>query len=197
MIATNVTYPSSKKLTTAFVNDYLPPITARLESYFRNHADAEELIGEAIAQAWAMFISACRRGREVTASTLAYYVSKAVLTGRKFTAASNLDALSTSSLARERIGVHVSLSELGEGPGFYQVFGDRRSQWSPADLVSVKVDFEDFVANHCDSRDRSIIIQRLTGVAKSDVANLLGISRAAVSQRLAAMRRRWMAMAAA
>ncbi len=196
MIARIESTPSPEELKATFEMDFLPTLTTRLQSYFRNAYDAEELAAEAIAQAWVMFVSAKRRAQPVTPSTLAYYAAKAARADRKLTGSSSLDAMSKSPLARKRIGSHVSLAQVGEG-NFYQVFGDRRSRFSAIDMVAIKMDWADFAVHLCDDRDRSIILHRLSGLPKSKIADLLGISRPAISQRLSTMLHRWMATSAA
>ena len=109
--------------------EILPELASRLRYRFCTHGPEvqAEFVAEAVALSWQTFVSASRRGRTLTASTLAWYAVKAVFSGRRLAGSTSLDALSDRPLARQRIGAHVSLSEVGEdAQRFYHVFGDRR-----------------------------------------------------------------------
>ena len=172
----------------------LPELSSRLRSrFFKHRPDLEdEHTAEAVALAWQMFQSARRRGKEITAGNVAWYAIRSVLSGRRLAGASSLDALSTTPLARERIGEHVSLSDLegGSQQAFYQTFGDRRWRWPVVDVVGTKMDWRSFVTG-CDERDQRVVEMKLAGHTQTAIASELGISVPAVCMRLRAMRRRW------
>ena len=110
----------------------LPELSGRLSNRFRyRRPEARaEAIAESIGQAWAMFLSARKKDKDITASNLAYYAGRSVETGRKLAGTANCDALSDTTVSRQRIGRHVSLEDIGENStGFCRVFGDRRWKW--------------------------------------------------------------------
>ncbi len=177
----------------------LPELTSRLSyRFYSNDPDLqEEHIAEAIAISWGTYQSARRRGRKPSASNLAWYSGHCVLSGRRLTGATSLDALSATRVARERIGAHVSLSDLGEdAQTFYRVFGDRRWRWPVIDVVGAKMDWDLFISQF-DRRDQRIIELKLSGHAQVEIADTIGISPAFVCQRLRGVRQRWDARAVA
>jgi hypothetical protein len=178
----------------------LPELTSRLRyRFFSNDPDLqEEHIAEATAIAWGTHQSARRRGREPSASNLAWYSGHCVLSGRRLTGATSLDALSATCVARERIGEHTSLDDFEGDPqrAFYKVFADRRWRWPIVDVVGAKLDWESFI-NRFDRRDQQIVEMKLNGHAQIEIAAELGVSPAFVCQRLRALRQRWDARAVA
>ena len=191
MIAT--AEPTDEQIQREF-KQLLPELSSRLRARFFNHRPdlVEECTAEAVALAWQAFRSARRRGKEITAGNLAWYVIKSVLAGRKLAGASSLDALSDRPLARERIGRHVGLSDLEDDSqqAFYRTFGDRRWRWPVVDVVGPKLDWSDFITRS-DYRDQRIAEMRLAGYTQTAIAAELGVSVPAVCMRLRAMRRRW------
>jgi len=185
--------PTDEQIRTEF-QQLLPELSSRLRSRFFSHGPdiEDEYTAEAVALSWQMYLSARRREKEITASNLAWFSIRTVLSGRRLAGASSLDALSDRPLARERIGKHVSLSDFGDGSqqAFYQTFGDRRWRWPVVDIVGTKMDWRSFVTG-CDHRDQRIVEMKLAGYAQTEIAAALGISPPAVCLRLRAMRRRW------
>lgn len=177
-----------------------PALQGRLRRRFRRYRPdrRDEFVAEATAMAWMMFLSACRRGKDVTVGTLATFAGKAIAAGRRLAGMTDLDALSDSPRAQTRVGVHVSLPETGGGAAtrFEQVFGDHRWRWPVLDVVAPAMDLQTFLAA-CDGRDRRIVAMKSEGHQQIAIAAELGISPSAVCLRLGAMRRRWDAMAVA
>ena len=172
----------------------LPELLSRLRARFFNHRPdlVDEHTAEAVALSWQAYLSARRRGKEITAGNLAWFAIRSVLSGRKLAGASSLDALSDRPLARARVGEHVSLSDLEDDAehAFYLTFGDRRWRWPVVDVVAAKLDWRSFITR-CDHRDQRIVDMRLAGFSQTDIAAELGVSTPAVCQRLRAMRQRW------
>ncbi len=198
MIAT--AEPSIEQICHEF-RELLPELSSRLRCRFCEHGPdlRDEYTAEGIALSWQAYQSARRRGKTVTPSNLAWYTIKAVIAGRRLAGARSCDALSETRLARERIGTHVSLSDF-EGDRqsmFYRTWGDRRSRWPVVDLVATKIDWGQFLATHCDPRDRRIVAMKLDGHPQIEIADELGISPSAICQRLRAVRQRWDARAVA
>lgn len=170
----------------------------RLNAHLRFDPDPEELVAEAIALAWKTRQAARKIGKAVRVGTLAFYAACSARAGRSITGSTSRDALSRTALARSRRAVPQSLPDPDDSPGgFRMLFGDRRCRWPVPDLVAACLDFQDFIARQCDPRDRQIIDDRLAGLRNSEIADRLGISRPAVSQRLRALERRWHAQAVA
>ena len=179
--------------------EMLPELVSRFRCRFLSNGSdlQDEHTAEAIAFSWQTYQSARRRGREPSASNLAWYSSRCVLSGRRLAGATSLDAMSTTRVARERIGAHVGLSEIGENAkNFYLVFGDRRSRWPIVDIVGTRLDWHDFICEF-DRRDQRIIELKLDGQSQVEIADELTVSPAFVCQRLRAIRRRWDNMQAA
>ena len=183
--------PTDTQIRSEF-EEMLPELVSRFRCRFlSNDSDLQhERTAEAIAFSWQTYQSARRRGREPSASNLAWYSSRCVLSGRRLAGATSLDALAETRVARERIGVHVSLSEVGENAqNFYLVFGDRRCRWPVIDLVGTRLDWHSFMSRF-DRRDQRIVEMKLDGHAQIEIAAELGVSPAFVCQRLRALRQR-------
>ena len=173
--------------------EMLPELINRFHYRFLSNTPdvQDERTAEAVALSWATYLSARRRGRKPSASNLAWYCGHSVLSGRRLTGATSLDALATTRVARERIGAHVSLSEIGEdAQNFYRVFGDRRCRSPLVDIVGTRLDWQAFL-NRCERRDQRIIEMKLDGHPQIEIAAELGVSAAFVSQRLQVVRQRW------
>jgi hypothetical protein len=190
MVATST--PSDAQVRLEFER-MLPELTSRLRRrLFSTDPDLrDERTTEAVALSWATYLSARRRGRKPSASNLAWFCGHSVLSGRRLAGATSLDALAETRVARERIGVHTSLSEIGENAqNFYRVFGDRRCRWPLVDIVGTRLDWQAFL-NRCDRRDQRIVQMKLDGHPQIEIADTIGVSPAFVSQRLRAIRQRW------
>jgi hypothetical protein len=173
--------------------EMLPELSSRFRCRFASHGPdlRDERTAEAVALSWATYLSARRRGRGPSVGNLAWYCGHSVLSGRRLTGATSLDAMAETRVARERIGAHVSLSELGENAqNFYRVFGDRRCRWPVVDIVGTRLDWQAFL-NRCDRRDQRIIELKLDGHPQIEIADTIGVSPAFVSQRLRVIRERW------
>jgi hypothetical protein len=171
----------------------LPELSSRLRCRFVSHGPdlQDERTAESIALSWQAYQSARRRGKTVTPSTLAWYTIKAVLSGRRLTGATSLDALAETRVARERIGAHVSLFGIGENAqNFYRVFGDRRCRWPVVDIVGTRLDWHSFMSRF-DQRDQRIVTMKLDGCRQIEIADTVGVSPAFISQRLRVIRQRW------
>ncbi len=189
--------PSLHEVQKEFVS-LLPQLGGRLARRFcylgpEARADA---VGEGIALAWETFLSARSRNKAVTASNLAFFAGRSVVAGRKLAGATSMDALSDTSVSRERIGTHVSLDEEPLGGGFYDRFCDKRSRWPVINYIAVRLDLKAF-QTRCSRRDRRIMKMMAAGHAQTEIARYLKISPPAVNQRLRSLHDRWMAMTAA
>ena len=184
--------PTEEQIQDEF-REMLPELTSRLDCRFRGRSPdlRAENVAEAVALSWQMYQSARKRGKDVTAGNVAWYSVRQVLSGRKLAGSTNLDAMSDTPLARERIGTHVSLSDIKEGQhSFYRTFADRRGRWPIVDVVGSKMDLASLL-DECDERDRRIIEMKLAGHRQTAIATELGVTPPAVCQRLRALRQRW------
>jgi hypothetical protein len=172
----------------------LPELVSRFRCRFLSNGSdlQDEHTAEAVALSWATYLSARRRGREPNAGNLAWYSARCVLSGRRLTGSTSLDAMSETRTARERIGKHVSLNDFKGDPQrtFYTTFGDRRWRWPVIDVVGAKLDWQSFMSRF-DQRDQRIIELKLGGQSQVEIADEIGVSPAFISQQLRAMRRRW------
>jgi len=172
----------------------LPELASRFRCRFSSSGSdlQDERTAEAIAISWQTYLSARRRGKDVTAGNLAWYSTRCVLSGRRLTGSTSLDALSGTRVARERIGEHASLDDFEGDPqrAFYRVFGDRRWRWPVVDIVGAKLDWQSFISR-CDRRDQRIVKMKLAGCLQTEIAAALGVSPPSVCLRLKALRRRW------
>jgi len=188
-----IAQPTDEEIQRDF-RELLPELSSRLRHRFCQHEPdlRDEHIAEGIAISWQTYQSARRRGREPTASNLAWFSGHCVLSGRRLAGATSLDALSSTRIARERIGMHTSLNDFEGDPqrAFYRTFGDRRWRWPIVDIVMAKLDWQSFISG-CDQRDQRIAELKLDGYRQTEIAAALGISAAAVCLRLRALRRRW------
>jgi len=191
MIAT--AEPTLEQICTEF-RVLLPELSSRFRCRFLEHGPdlQSEYTAEAVAFAWAAYLSARRRGKHVTASNLAWYAIRSVVSGRRLAGTTSLDALSETREARERIGKHVGLGDFEGNPqgSFYRVFGDRRGRWPIVDIVGTKMDWHSFISRF-DRRDQKIIKLKLSGHSQVEIADEIGTSPAFICQRLRAVRRRW------
>lgn len=175
----------------------LPDLLTRLKAHLRFESDPEEFLAEAVALAWKTRQSARRLGKAVRVGSLAFYAACSARAGRSIAGATSRDALSRTARARSRGAAPQNLPDPDAGQsGYRMLFGDRRCRWPVPDLVAARLDFQDFLARRCDPRDRQIIDDRLAGLRNSEIADRLGISRPAVSQRLRALEHRWLDQAA-
>jgi hypothetical protein len=176
-----------------------PELFSRFRVQFR-YLDPErkdDATAEGLAIAWHSYLTARRKGKHLTPSTIVFYTAKAVLAGRRLAGATNLDALSETTLARQRLGHTVSLSGVTDlSTGFYQVFGDRRWRWPVVEVVGAKVDFADF-ERQCSHRDRKLMELKAAGWRVIDIADRMGVSPPAVCQRLVKLRKAWDVMVTA
>jgi hypothetical protein len=190
MVATSI--PSDAQIRREF-EEMLPELSSRFRCRFAaNGADLQhERTAEAIAISWQTYQSARHRGRKPSSGNLAWYSTRCVLSGRRLTGSTSLDAMSETRVARERIGTHVGLSEIGgNAQHFYRIFGDRRCRWPVVDIVGTRLDWQAFL-NRCDQRDQKIIELKLGGHPQIEIADTVGVSPAFISQRLRVIRQRW------
>jgi DNA-directed RNA polymerase specialized sigma24 family protein len=172
----------------------LPELKRRLRLTFRRlRAEARaECVTEGIAIAFAMWLSARRRHRPVNIISLSRYTIAAVRSGRKLAGTSSTDVLSECARCKGRVPTVYYLGTgnlLLEGRHLDPILRDRWSHWPVPDRVAFKLDFRDYVSQQS-RRPRQIIDLLAQGYRRSEAATMLGVSSAAVTQR---MDRAWQA----
>jgi len=110
--------------------------------------DREELLGEALAAAFVMYLSLVRRGKEdmAYATPLATYGARQAIDGRQVGSGVNVLDIS-SRCCQQRKGVSVtSLNRFDQHDDEWKelVVEDRHA--GPAEVVATKLDFEDWLA---------------------------------------------------
>ena len=168
----------------------LPELASRLAWRFRfRDAEAQaDLVAEAIAVGWDTYRSARLRDRSPTPGNLAFFAGRSVAAGRRLAGTVRCDALSDGPARRTRAA---SLEQVPiSGLNVYKTFGDRRWRWAVLDLVAAQLDWNAFVAA-CDARDRKIVRRLATGMPQNRIARQLGITPAAVCQRIGRLYRQW------
>jgi hypothetical protein len=172
----------------------LPELKHRLRLTFR-HLRAEargEIVSEGIAIAFAIWLSARRRHRPINIISLSRYAAATVGCGRRLAGTRSTDVLSECARCKGRVP---TVYYLGAGDLMLQghhldpILRDRWSHWPVPDRVAFKLDFGDYVSRQ-PQRTRRIIDLLAQGYRRCEAATLLGVSSAAVTQR---MDRAWQA----
>ena len=83
----------------------------------------EEMVAEGVALAWTNYLSASRRGKELTAGNLAWSAAQNVLSGRRLAGTCSTDALADGRRGPS-LDCAVASLERG-GRGFYHVWADK------------------------------------------------------------------------
>ena len=163
----------------------LPQIVDQAEYAFRQvpAGVGEELVQETIAQAYAMFVRLCHRGKTslAYATPLAKFAIRHVREGRRIGSRCNsLDITSPSACASKR----VTIERLDR-------FNKRRGEWrdvlvedrtaGPAEIAMTRLDFASWLST-LSNRDRQLAEKLVLGETTGRVARTFRISAARVSQ---------------
>jgi hypothetical protein len=163
----------------------LPAITHQVEFAFRNApAEArEELVQEAIAQAYGLFISLCRRRKSnlAYATPLARFAIRRTRAGRRLGNSSNSQDIMSCRVNSSRAFVVNRLERPIKGGKYWrEVLVEDRSA-GPAETVAARLDYCDWLAT-LSSRDRRLAEKLAIGETTGYVARMFHISSARVSQ---------------
>ena len=193
MIATSA--PSDDEIRNKFI-ELLPELSSRLNRRFagRHPELREELVAEGVALSWQNFLSASRKGKQLSPSNVAWAAGKAALSGRRLAGSCATDALSNGHHGPD-LGHALDKLEQ-QGKSIYLLIADRRARWSVLDHVWPKMDMEMF-RRRCAVRDRLLMSLKMSGLAQTKIAGLLGVTPARVCQRLGELRRQWQQLGAA
>ncbi len=132
-----------------FVN-MLPQILRVIRHGLRNQPrrDREELAAEALAAAFAMYVSLVRRGKQDMAypTPLGMYGARQAIDGRQIGSGTNVRDI-TSRCCRQRKGVVVEPLDRfdRQDEEWRQIVVEDRSA-GPAEIVATRVDFEDWLS---------------------------------------------------
>ena len=163
----------------------LPQIVDQAEYAFRQvpAGVGEELVQETIAQAYAMFVQLCHRGKTslAYATPLAKFAIRHVREGRRIGSRCNsLDITSPSGCASKRIAIER-----------LDRFNRRRGEWrevlvedrtaGPAEIAMTRLDFASWLST-LSNRDRQLAEKLVLGETTGRVARTFRISAARVSQ---------------
>ncbi len=172
----------------------LPAITHQVEFAFRNvPAEArEELVQEAIAQAYGLFISLCRRrkGNLVYATPLARFAVRRTRAGRRLGNSCNSQDVMSFYANRSRSFVVNSLDRSTKGGNYWREVLVEDHSAGPAETVAARLDYCDWLAT-LSSRDRRLAEKLAIGETTGYVARLFHISSARVSQLRRQLRESW------
>jgi hypothetical protein len=163
----------------------LPEIRKQANFAFRRVTlDArEELIQEVIAQAYALFVRLCHRGKPalVYPSPLAQFAIKKVRAGRRIGSRANIRDLTSP---RARVAKGVTIERLDR-------FNRRNGEWreslvedrtaGPAAIAMTRLDFADWLST-LSTRDRELAQKLALGETTSAVACMFRVSAARISQ---------------
>ena len=175
--------------------EMLPTIQQVAKFAFRRIRSPEraDLIAEVIANAFVAFHRLVARGKLELAypSALAWFAVRQVREGRRVGSRRSVrDTL--SSYAQRRKGFHVkSLTELRSGGGWQELVVEDRHA-TPADVASIRLDFEAWL-KRLDRRRRRIALKLAEGETTTSAARHFSVSQARVSQLRRELRDSWQA----
>ncbi|KKL12298.1 hypothetical protein LCGC14_2537140 [marine sediment metagenome] len=187
--------PTDEQIRHRFVQ-MLSELSSRLSRRFAGQGveRREERVAEGVALSWQNFLNGSRRGKTLSASNLAWAAGKAVLSGRRLGGSCSVDALANGHRGPDLGHLLDKLEQ--DGKGIYVLIADRRTQWPVIEYVWPKLDMVEF-RRRCAARDRLLMSLKMSGLAQTKIADVLGITPARVCQRLGELRRQWQQLGAA
>ncbi len=193
----------TEAVNTVFLH-YVPAVERHASIQFRHlpEADREEQVAEAVASAFVNVRSAHQRGKinQLTPSTVAKYAVFHAKTGRHVGGPddSTTDVLSRKAQTRHGFVCHSIHDRLK--PGYDAMTDPTAPVWSllltedkcepVADLACFRYDWSEFLGHQHD-RTRTAISMLAEGHRRCDVAERLGTTPSAVTQRMARAGREW------
>ena len=156
----------------------LPEIGRLLRWCFRHEGldQREELVQDALCKCWAMYARAWERGKKLPAHGLAWYAWLSTKSGRRFCWESKRSVQNWTSIDA------LDLDEL--------LACDLKGRWPVADQVAFRIDWAEFVGR-CNAKERQAIALLAMGHKRSEVADLLGVSPAWMTQHMNRVYRDW------
>jgi hypothetical protein len=172
----------------------LPQIVDQAEYAFR-HVPAgvrEELVQETLAQAYAMFVRLCHRGKTslAYATPLAKFAIRHVRAGRRLGSRCNSRDI-TSACGRARNGVAIKrLNRFDRRTGGWKEAVVEDHTAGPAEIAATRLDFSGWLST-LSTRDRKLAETLAMGEMTGRVARMFRISSARVSQLRRELRANW------
>jgi len=185
---------------------YLRAVKTHAEIWFRDRdaADQEECISEAIAAAFVNYTSACRRGRSaaIRPSMLARYAIQHVNACRHVGGSQETKTDVLSRRAQQAHGFEVQSLPDDAVYDFNVLKVPDQKVWrlnllhdrsTPvADQAAFRIDWSRFLARQHD-RTRTAMALLAAGDRRCEVAEKLGVTNAAITQRMARVEKEWLA----
>jgi len=182
----------------------LPAVQAHARNKFRNlrDLDREEAIAEATAAAYLNFDIAVRhdKANTVTPGTLSRFAVLHVKAGRHVGGSQDRKRDVLSRLAQRRNGFRVYSLPLRDSQSFNCMTAPDQPVWRehllhdrrtlPSDQAAFRIDWSKFLAGQSD-RTRRTLAMLAEGYKQNEVADRLGVTPAAVCQRIKKARREW------
>jgi hypothetical protein len=172
----------------------LPQIVDQAEYAFR-HVPAgarEELVQETLAQAYAMFVRLCHRGKTslAYATPLAKFAIRHVREGRRIGSRCNsLDITTPCPCAAKRITIK-RLNRFDRRTGGWKEAVVEDHTAGPAEIAATRLDFSGWLST-LSTRDRKLAETLAMGETTGRVARMFRISNARVSQLRRELCRNW------
>jgi DNA-directed RNA polymerase specialized sigma24 family protein len=184
--------------------EFLPAVRRHANISFRQlpHADREEAVAEAVAAAFINYASAQRRGKShsINRSMLATFAVRHVRDGRHVGGSQDSRKDVMSRKAQRARGFSVLRLPSMDGHVFDCLSAPDQPVWKdhllhdrrtpPPDQVAFRIDWSRFLAQQND-RTRRAIGLLAAGYRRSEVADTLGVTRPAITQRMDRVRRDW------
>ena len=183
---------------------YVPAVEKHANIQFRHlpDVDREEQIAESVAAAYVNYRSVARRGRAnvITPGTLAQYAVLHVKDGRHVggSADSKSDVMSRKAQVRrgftchslhDRVAARYDCMRDPTAPVWTLLLAEDRRE-PVADLACFRCDWSEFLGQQHD-RTRTACSMLAEGHKRCEVADRLGTTRPAVTQRMARAEREW------
>ncbi len=181
--------PTDRQLRTEFIA-FFPDLKRILQKNFRNlRSEARsEAVTEAIGIAFLMWLNARRRNRPATKWSIARYAAMAVRDGRSLAGRKIDDVLGSGGRNRHRRPDVYRLDHL-TGDVLDEMLIDRRSR-AAADTAGFRIDWDDFVEQQ-PRQTKKVMDMLALGFRRYEVAQAMGTSRPAISQRMYRTKRAW------
>lgn len=164
--------------------------------------DREEAVAEAKAAAYLNYASTCKRARShvVTPGTLARYAVLHVQNGKHVGSRKDRGADVLSPAAQRKHGFRVVSLPIRDGYAYDCMTAPDQPVWRdhllhdrgtpPPDQAAFRIDWSRFLAGQTD-RTRTAVAMLAAGHRQTEVAEHLGVTPAAICQRLNKAKREW------
>ncbi len=143
-----------------------------------NPVDREEAVAETVAMCWKNYLHCVLAGKDVKASSMAFYAVQTVKSGRSMCGGSGTDALSQP--ARTLPG---HPAESAQGCGWPDALVDTRVWERPLEHTRIKLDYGQFLQlPEVTEQERGVFELLAQGFRTSEIAQYLGVSAPRVCQ---------------